>query len=214
MPGRCKQPPTRLNRYRGTCTSENMSVLASVSPKQDLLKIPAELTISDRPTFFAYIPQTLAKEVEFLLRDKDGEVLLREDITLPATNAFIAYTLPESFPGLEVGKKYVWRFSIMCDRNDLSANPWIHSWVKRVQPPTEVTQQLTQAKTNLSRFNIYTSNGYWFDMIKTLHDLRVTSPKTPYLARTWLSVFKSIDLESLAEKPVIEVTGVPVKEKL
>ncbi|HLP89168.1 MAG TPA: DUF928 domain-containing protein [Nostocaceae cyanobacterium] len=196
-------------------SSKDMGAIVPRSSENNLSKIPPDLTISDRPIFFIHIPRTSATQVQFVLRNEQYDVLVKEDINLKITNtdAIIAYTLPESFPGLEVGKKYIWRFFIMCNPDDNSGNPRFSGWVKKVEPLIEVRERLTQAKTNLERFNILVKNDYWFDMINTLYELRYANPGNYDLTKTWRNVLKSVGLESLAKQPIIKVKGVPLKDE-
>lgn len=68
----------------------------------------------------------------------------------------MSYTLPTDFPGLKVGQKYSWCFSLLCDPTvgDRSGDPVTSGWIQRMQPTAMVTQQL-QTATNRQRVFIY-----------------------------------------------------------
>jgi hypothetical protein len=200
---------------RGSCAAPNEDITA-VLPLQPKTvaktKIPVELTVSSHPTFFINIPKNTATSAEFWLKNEDKTVLVKEEIDLTNKNTgIIAYTLPKSFKGLEAGKKYVWRFSLLCDPVDRSGNPGTSGWVERTEPSTTVARQLKTAKTLDERAAIYANNGYWQDTLKALTDLRTANPNDTDIVASWNNVLTSVGLKSLAEKPVYELTGTPVE---
>jgi hypothetical protein len=213
-----KERPT-ANREGGEPAGEclpsrkNLNALLSPRPKNlEINKTPVEITLNSHPTFFVHFEQSPIKQAEFLLRDENSEILLREDIDLYSTNGIISYSLPKSFKGLEVGKKYKWRFSLFCSRIDRSANPKIGAWIQRVEPSKLVAKQLAAAKDDFQRSVIYAENGFWHETIKSLTDLRAANPNDKIITESLRNVLKSAGLESLANKPVIQVTGVPSED--
>jgi hypothetical protein len=195
---------------RGACSPDEISAVLPPRPKDlEVTKAPVESTVSDHPTFFVNVPQTSAKEAEFLLRDENDEELLREKINIESATGLIAYQLPKSFKGLEVGKKYIWRFSLVCNQDDYSANPRTSAWVQRIEPTTQVAEQLAAATDELDRLAVYAEYGFWQETLKTLVDLRAANPNDQDVATNWTSVLQSVGLESLTQKPVYQLTGVP-----
>jgi len=190
---------------RGTCSPQNIN--AVLPPKPATLaanEVPVELTLSDRPTFFVNVPQTSAQEAEFLLWDETGEEIFEQTLPITATKGIFSYTLPADFPGLEVGKKYKWRFSLHCDPTggDRSADPVASGWIERVEPSATVANYL-QTATNKQRVLIYAENGYWHDTVKTLAELRATNPKDLTLLRDWDDLLQSVGLAEIANQPLI-----------
>ena len=194
----------------GYCTRQPP---VAVVPKQPAStkrwQIPIEVTVSNRPTFFVHnVSDNVVKEALFLLLDEQSrEVILEKTLLLSAKtkNNIIAYTLPADFSGLEVGKKYRWRFELICDDLDRSGNPKASGWIERVEPASRVAQQLANAKTELERVEIYAANGYWQDTLKSLLDLRVTNPNNQDFVADWVSILQSVGLASLVDKPVFQL---------
>jgi hypothetical protein len=175
--------------------------------KTDKGVVPVELTIRERPTFFVNVPNTSAKLVAFLLRDETGkQVLVDKVLPLQATKGILAYTLPADFQGLEVGKTYRWRFSLLCDPTgeDRSGDVNASGWVKRIDVPPAVAQKLETA-TEIDRVAVYAENGYWQDTLKALLDLRIANPNDASLVNDWSSIFQSANLPLLAKQPVIQI---------
>jgi hypothetical protein len=122
---------------RGPC-AEELDLLA-LAPERKL-----ESTVESYPTFWFYVPPYkpsigLAK---FVLLDENNH-LVRDPIyaqlpqTLPesqsakALGTIAGLTLPAG-KGLEVGKRYSWHFSILCDRQKPSRNPEVTGRIQRV----------------------------------------------------------------------------------
>ncbi|HLP88125.1 MAG TPA: DUF928 domain-containing protein [Nostocaceae cyanobacterium] len=211
-----KIPRNRLSRNReggvpaGAPCVNDISALLPPRPKNlEVSKAPVEPTLASHPTFFVDIPEKSPEQATFILRDENDEVLLKEDIALKSVNGIVAYTLPKRFKGLEVGKKYIWRFSLLCNSDDLSGNPKISAWITRIVPSTSIFRKLGAAKDDFDRLVIYAENGFWHETLKTLVDLRAAKPNDQIIVESWNNVLKSVDLDYLAKKPVITVTGVP-----
>lgn len=195
---------------RGKCSPQNISAVLPPKPAAIAAnKVPVELTVSERPTFFVNVPQTSAKEAGFLLWDETGEEILDKTLAITANQGILSYTLPADFPGLEVGKKYKWRFSLFCDPTggDRSADPVTSGWIERVQPSATVAKQL-QTTTNKQRVLIYAENGYWHDTLKALADLRAANPSDLTLLRDWDDLLQSVGLGGIANRPLINLNAV------
>ncbi|OCQ92501.1 hypothetical protein BCD64_03095 [Nostoc sp. MBR 210] len=190
---------------RGKCSPQNISgVLPPKPPKSAANQIPVELTVSDRPTFFVNVPQTSAQQAGFLLRDETGQELLDKTLPITASSGIMNYTLPTDFAGLEVGKKYQWRFSLLCDstNGDRSGDPIASGWIERVEVSSTVASKL-QTATPKQRVIIYAENGYWHDTLKTLADLRTAHPNDLTLVRDWDDILRSVGLEAMSKQPLI-----------
>jgi Domain of Unknown Function (DUF928) len=211
-----KVPGIRASRNRegglarGACSPQD--IMAVLPPKPQTMRenqLPVELTVSERPTFFVNIPQTSVQEAVFLLRDESGKkILLEKTLSINATSGIATYTLPADFPGLEAGKKYRWRLSLICDANDSSSNPRTGGWIERVQP-TVLVQKRLQTASNRNKVAIYADNGYWLDTIKALADLRTANPTDKTLVNDWVAIFQSVGLNRIANKPLVELKTTP-----
>ncbi len=193
---------------RGQCTPQAIGAVLPAKPTgMSATEIPIELTLSDRPTFFVNVPETSAQQAAFLLRNESGdEILLEKTLPLKASNGIMSYALPDDFPGLEVGKKYRWRFSLLCDATggDRSGDPVASGWIERVKPDAAIAAQL-QTSTPKQQVLIYAENGYWHDTLKALADLRTEKPSDFTLVRDWVDLFKSAGLSAIANRPLISL---------
>lgn len=193
---------------RGQCTPQAISAVLPAKPAgMANTEVPVELTVSDRPTFFINVPATTAQQAAFLLRSESGdEILLEKTLPVTASNGIMTYTLPADFTGLEVGKKYRWRFSLLCDPTggDRSGDSVTSGWIERVQPNAEVAAQL-QTSLLKQQVYIYAENGYWHDTLKALADLRAEKPNDFTLVRDWMDLMNSAGLSGIANRPIISL---------
>lgn len=200
---------------RGECSPQAIS--AVIPPKPATMAstdLPVQLTISDRPTFFVNVPQTSATQAEFVLQGTGKEILLDKIVPVTASKGIMNYTLPGDFPRLKVGQKYSWRFSLVCDPTggDRSGDPVTSGWIQRVQPTAIVAAQL-QTATPRQRVLIYADNGYWYDTLKTLADLRAANPSDLTLVRDWKDLLQSVSLDAIVNQPLIQLDTATASNK-
>jgi len=197
---------------RGACSQDEIkSVLPPKPATMKNMQIPVELTVSDHPTFFIDVPKTSTNQATFVLQNDAGEVVLPEKkLRLTTTPSIVSYTLPQDFQGLVVGHKYRWYFSLTCDpvNGDRSGDATTGGLIQRVAPSQEVAQEL-RAGTSRDRVAIYADNGYWYDTLKTLADLRVGNPKDQNLGSDWSNLFHSVGLDKMAQLPVVQLETIP-----
>ncbi|MBW4581745.1 MAG: DUF928 domain-containing protein [Tildeniella nuda ZEHNDER 1965/U140] len=197
------QPPQRdvLGRRegagaRGTCL-RGPKLLMPLTPTDRF-----SATVSNSPTFFWYVPKATAQTAEFALLDENDRTLYRTTLNLPETAGVLAFNVPKSVATsvLTVGKDYYWQFSILCDPNQPSINPFVEGVVQRVKPATALTNQLKKASTR-DRPTIYANNGIWQDAIATLAQERCTKPQDQNLLTSWTRLLQSVQLEDFAQEP-------------
>ncbi|MBD0306612.1 MAG: DUF928 domain-containing protein, partial [Microcoleus sp. T1-bin1] len=102
----------RVRSLRGGCASSSQLSLTALVPKNKIAR-----TVSDYPTFFFYLPQTEAELAEFILEDESGKEIYQQDLTIKNLSGVIGVSIPANtnVPPLEVGKKYTWVFSLVCN---------------------------------------------------------------------------------------------------
>lgn len=200
---------------RGACGQENIQAVLPPKPAEmPETEVPIELTLSDRPTFFINIPETSTNQGEFILQDETGQqILLNKKLRLTNNKGIISYTLPQDFPGLELGQKYRWQFALICDPiyGDRSGDMITRGWIQRVAASEEVIKQL-QTGNPRDRVAIYAENGYWNDTLKTLADLRAANPNDLSLWGDWSDLFKSVGLEAIAKQPISTLEPEPTEK--
>lgn len=186
-------------RDSGYCPTDSLSSAQAVVPL-----IPQnsreDLTVSDRPTFFMYVPSTSAQQIFFTLKDQTEDYYYQKMLPVPEGASIISIELPEDAPALEVGKNYRWTFALACQGLVGPNSPMVTGWVKRVSP-IEVGLTQFDSTPSLEMAKSYASAGVWFDALTTLAWLRQQQPEN-YTA-TWEQFLTSAGLEAIATKPLI-----------
>lgn len=191
---------------RGGCRSQEPPLVPLLPVDSQVAKEATffGVTLAEHPTFFAYVPQTTARAVEFLLIEENdtGKSTVIDEATLPISGnpQVIRFKLDPQRPPLQVGKNYRWSFATVCDRKNLardaSGNPYIEGLIQRVAPEPMVSQQLEQASAH-DRANLYAEHGYWLDAIEAMANLRCARPNDAALASDWTQLLQSMELDKI-----------------
>ncbi|MBD1821002.1 DUF928 domain-containing protein [Cyanobacteria bacterium FACHB-DQ100] len=188
---------------RGKCpvASSQLTALVPVLPKTpDRLDVTPvwALTVSDRPTFWFYVPYPLTSNLatEFVLQDEQGKYLYQTALTQSGTTpGIVSVTLPNTVSPLEVGKLYHWYFLIYCT----PSNPmFVDGWIER-RP--DASRQSVLSREQVQR---YAANGIWYDAVTTLAQLRRQKPKDSTLAQDWTDLLQSAGLGAIAGAPIVD----------
>ena len=167
-------------------------------------------TVSDYPTFFFYLPQPNAELAEFILEDENGNLIYEQALTIKNLSGVIGVSIPANtnVPPLEVGKKYTWVFSLVCDPEDRAADKVESGVVRRVELSADILRQLENAEPRRKTF-IYAENGIWQEALSNLAAARRANPNDPDLAADWQSLLDSVTLGEIAKEPIVEIEPQP-----
>ncbi|MCL1474988.1 DUF928 domain-containing protein [Argonema antarcticum] len=178
---------------RGDCLSKSIPLTRLVGGSK------LESTVSDRPTFWVYVPYAPeeASSGEFSLQDGEKNIY-RTPFSLSRTPGIVSVTIPPTVKPLEIGKKYRWYFTLNCPQREGSPEnstpAFVTGQVQRIAITSELDSQLKAAKTALERAVIYAKNGIWYDTITELGQLRLKEPENREAINAWINLFKSEDV--------------------
>lgn len=150
-------------------------------------------TAAEYPTFFWYMPETSAPEVEFVLRDEKDNAVYAVKYALAKSAesgisepGLMSLTLPSfaNLSPLEIGKKYKWEVALICEFADRSRDVVTEGLIKRVAPDPALALRLQQA-TPQQRVALYRDAQLWYDAVSTLVELQRTRPDDANLAVAW-----------------------------
>jgi len=204
-------PPGRKTRVRGC----NLDVTA-LMPENKIGR-----TVSDYPTFFfyLYLPKTQETEAEtpvqlaeFILTDESGKLIYQQTLTISKLSGVIGVSIPadKNVPPLEVGKKYTWTFTLICDpkREDSSGDKIESGVVGRVELSADILGELEKADPRQKTF-IYAREGIWQDAVSNLAAARRANPNDPVFQTDWESLLDSVRLGAIAKEPIVEMEAQP-----
>jgi hypothetical protein len=156
---------------------------------------------------FVNVPQTTAKIASLSLEDANGKLLAETIVDLPETPGILRLELPETIKSLDLNQNYRWHFSLICDERSLDRSPQntrqVEGWIRRVEPKEDFVNQLDATEQRVHVI-LYAEAGFWYDMLATLHELRLVQPENAALTDDWTSVLNSVGLEQVATQPLLE----------
>jgi hypothetical protein len=190
---------------RGKCGDLPQGSFTALVPENKIAR-----TVSDYPTFFFYLPQPNAELAEFILEDENGNLIYGQALKIKNLSGVIGVSIPANtnVPPLEVGKKYSWVFSLVCDPEDRSADKVERVTVRRVELSADILRQLENADPRRKTF-IYAENGIWQDALSNLAAARRTNPNDPVFQTDWESLLDSVRLREIAKEPIVEREAQP-----
>ena len=162
------------------------------------------LTLAESPTIFVYVPQTSA-EIEFTLLTENEDKIVYEKTFKVDESGIVGINIPatgDNSKSLEVGKRYVWSFSMICEPENRSADSVVKGFVQRVEPQPTLTSDLANPDP-MSRLNVYAKNGIWYETLDTLAQMRRQTPGDARLTAKWTQLLQSQGLESVAAQPLV-----------
>lgn len=162
------------------------------------------LTLTESPTIFVYVPQTSA-EIEFTLLTENEDKVVYEKTFKVDKSGIVGINIPASGDNnksLEVGKRYVWSFSMVCEPDDRSADSVVKGFVQRIAPQPTLKSDLANPDP-MTRLNVYAKNGIWYETLATLAQMRRQTPGDARLTAKWTQLLQSQGLESVAAQPLV-----------
>jgi len=171
-----------------------------------------QLTVSEYPTFWVYVPYGSDKvsSGEFSIQQGENDIY-RATFKLPATPGIVSVTIPKTETPLEPDKTYRWYVEISCPASTQSpqvatrlAPASLTGFVRRVAQSPELEAELNQAKNPLERVAAYAKHDIWYDMLTELAQLRLEYPEDSILESIWLELLEDerIGLKEIKQEPI------------
>lgn len=188
------------SRQSGQCFQDllqsDSSKLADLIPIVPQSKIA--LTVSDRPKFWFYLPETSAQQVILAIKREGIEPHWQQTINLTGETGIVGVPLSDEAPALEIGQSYQWALIMVCGDRPSPNDPVVVSWIKRIDQ-SEVNQDL-QTSTELEKAASYAQQGIWYD---ALDILAAKAASIDDWQEIWVQYLESGGLGEVANEPVI-----------
>lgn len=185
-------------RDEGRCPQDAMTSqpLTALSP----VTKPG-LTVAERPTFLAYVPQTTAQTAEFSLFDQNNKGIYQTTFALTNTPGLVSFSLPPNAPPLEIGKDYTWSFAMICDPKNRLQDQFVRGRIQRTQLNSALMNQIEKASPK-ERVSLYRTADVWYEAVFTLFELQRSQPDDPSVSTAWKELLNSGGLNSIAIQPL------------
>ncbi|MBE9229682.1 DUF928 domain-containing protein [Phormidium sp. LEGE 05292] len=171
--------------------------LSALVPAND----KSRLTVEGKPEFFVYVPQSSAQTAEFVLKDENRKNVYSTTFPISGKAEIIRISLPTNVPALEKEKKYYWYFTVFCNTQNRSRNPFITEWIQRTEINSPNAAQVVKASL-LDRSKFYAENSIWHDAVATLAESRRQNPNDATLVNEWKKLLDSAGLQDFSDLPI------------
>lgn len=161
-----------------------------------------ELTASAYPTVMVKILESKTLKAEFTLWDEDGKGIYQTTLALPDNPGIMSFKLPTAAGELAIGKQYKWTVAVICNPADRQRDVVLQGGWERVKVSSALSSQLAAAQP-LQKAKVYAQNGFWYDTVATLAELKRSRPEDPRIASEWLELLQSVGLTELDQVPVV-----------
>lgn len=168
------------------------------------------ITSAEYPTFWFYVPDSgpSLRSVEFVLQDDQNNDVYRTFVKLPQKQGIVSLSLPSTSTPLKINQNYHWFFktemAVSCQQQEpVIVKDAVEGWVQRVQPDLNLTSQLKTA-TQRQQMALYAQNGFWYDALKTLAQLRLQKPEDAALKANWQELLQSVGLSEIASQSLVQ----------
>ncbi len=155
------------------------------------------LTLKERPTFWFYVPYKTdsISRGEFVLEDKEGNLINEIPFKIPKIPGFISVSIPNTAKPLEKNKQYSWRFILHCSSktSDEASFDFKQGLIQRIDLVTLETQ-LQTAKPG-ERIKLYVDNKLWYDAANDFANNRENR-------ETWFKFLEAVSLEQLKQEQI------------
>ena len=208
-PANLGKPPTTGGGTRGNFKcQQDLGLPNPQPPLTPLMPLLAPnvgsvgVTVSERPEFFVYVPQTSADRAEFILTDEENNEIYQTILPLPSKAGIVSVNLPETEPPLEVGKNYRWFFAVICNPDDRIEDLVVEGWTQRREIEEGLEAKLEETTRVGDRSLIYATNGIWHEALSNLaEEIRNSSSNLVAIER-WKILLASAGLDKVIEVPL------------
>ena len=191
-------------RSRGGATRSQCS---QISDKSLMALVPQSnegLTTKDYPEFWFYIPFDRTSQSppgQFRLLNEKRKSVLQNPLLfpLPDKKGIVHFSLPTTEKPLLAGEQYHWFFKIACVNDQGSpTNINIDGWIKRVEPSSQLVEQLKQTPPQ-KQYVPYAENNIWYETLSQLAENRTTYTKE------WSEILSLFSLTEFKDTPISEL---------
>lgn len=160
-------------------------------------------TIASHPTFWLYLPYA-ASSVELTLSEEGQQQTVYRTSFETAAAGIGQFTLPDDAPALEPDRLYRWQFTFVCDA-ETQSHFQVTGIVVRRSPTAQLVQQLQTASPK-EQIVLLAAEGFWYDALDQLNQLRRLNPTDETLESSWESLLQHpvVGLEDLLSAPLTE----------
>ncbi|MEM9540063.1 MAG: DUF928 domain-containing protein [Cyanobacteria bacterium P01_E01_bin.42] len=163
--------------------------LVGLSPKNNL-----GISSREQPSIYVAVPELdRAYPAEFLLIDKEGNEIYKQNLEIGRIQRFVGVRLPENI--LNIGQDYEWYFDVFCFEDNIGEAIGVNGTLRQVSQKESDERQANLAET-LALVQSYQAAGLWNDAIATAFELRQNYPESELAFAQWRQVLLALDFSA------------------
>ncbi|MBO3460783.1 DUF928 domain-containing protein [Aetokthonos hydrillicola Thurmond2011] len=186
-PGGTPTGRQRGGAVRGPCSNLDKDIIALVPSTAEGIPF-TEQTISERPTFWFYVPYS-GLNAEFTLINSQGKDVYSTIFVLNQQPGIINLKLPETVRLLQQGNEYRWNFSAICNPQNRANDAVLKGTLKLIPVSPTLNNQLKTASAK-NHVSVYTEANLWYETLTTLAELRYNEPQNTQIKAEWDNVLR------------------------
>jgi Domain of Unknown Function (DUF928) len=166
----------------------------------------------EKPKFLVYLPYKSQQKYnyEFVLRDENEEEVYKVKTAIKPQPGIITISLPDNI-SLQRNQTYSWTFAFIFAEANTNCNPSQIRSAELVEgaisldknPPNTTLLNKFKTATIEEKITIYTEQGWWYDALINLAELRRKYPNDANIKAAWIALLKAENLEELAEFAIL-----------
>lgn len=179
----------------GACVQDDNGLVALL-PENNLA-----VTTNAYPTIYAYFPNTSAQYAEFALYEEGTNNLIYGTLfQVTGRSGLVSVEVPNNatFTPLQVGQKYYWYLSLICNVSDRSNDITVQGNFSRVEVSDELIQKLSSTQPQNYPF-VYAEAGLWPETVASLLELNQDNRGNPKIQQDFSDLLRSVGLTSVAD---------------
>ena len=135
--------------------SENSASITALVSTEDMA-----LTTQSHPQLFVELPALSGDKIGDLIIKNESESYYQEvSVNIPAAGGNLAFNLPASAPGLEVGEDYSWFLKVQCGETAQVEDPLVMGTVSRV------ALDVPEFESVEAKVKYLADAGIWYDTL-------------------------------------------------
>jgi hypothetical protein len=189
----------------GTRIDKNSKCKQTEKNLVSLLSV-GDLTISEYPTFWFYIPYNSEEisNLEFVLKKtSEPTIIYRTSVRLFERAGIIKISIPtQEKYALALQENYNWNFSVYCATNQSDRpNIVLNGSLRRIPISTQLNAQLKTERSPVYR--VYMDNYIYYDAITNLAASYLSDPNNKELINDWNKLLEVLGRKQLVGEPIV-----------
>lgn len=176
------------------CVQPDAKPLTALLPKA--LGYDGGTTSLANPTLYFYLPQSTARQLEFVLVDANNNKLFAAVYAISGQAGIFQLSLPDNV-SLEKGQDYGWELALICNPQTRKSDKYVQGKLQRRVLSADLQAQIDRQPLPLEKAKLYAQAQIWQETLSTLAQSYRSHPQA------WKDLLTSAGLGEFAQAPFL-----------